>query len=809
MPRPPLPNPSSPPRPANASRRWTLLAAAPALLLAALLALHQIDEVDYWWQLRTGQITLLRGIPDSDQLTYTQTISSKFGQPRIESSWLYNAALALAEKHLTPEGISLLVALLVTATALLALASVLHRSPRINLPLLALLLPLAIIGASPRFTARPETCSYLFLTYFLFILEREHAQGRSRLLWTLPLLQALWANIHSLFPLGLAALASLVAITLFDTFSRNPAVPLSTLARRSAVLLLSLLACLCTPYTTLGLLVPLDQFRAILPNQPSRTSALLLLASLSLLALFLIIALARILPARTASPAPTSRTRTTAAITLGLLLLTYLLLATSPITPLGSIDRQKLAELTPTLAITSLSEPLLAFKLLTAALLAAAIAWGIRRAPVAASLAAAGAVLSLLAVRNIPLLCWPAFIAILRIAPPISLPLSLPSRILISLAASITIFQSSRALSSDFWSFASTSRRFGLGIEPLSIPKPAADFLAAQNATRLFNTQPIGSYLASRGFPVYLDSRASGPLLDAYRAIVEPAPSETSALEAAHAAFGFSWIIADHQSLPFISRLASDPRWLPAFADHAAVVFARNNAPPPQTPFPIDLHTLNSDPSTFFPRIHTARSLLILDRPSDAAPLFEAALSIAPSRFTDWSALGLCRERLRQYLPAADAYKRAATQEPPQSPGRRRLLEQHAEMLLAASAFPDAQLAAQSLLTLFPDSARAHYILGTSLLQQKLPGQALPLLSRAASLDPNVDALSNLAATHTALNNFPAAKDALLAAWNINPSDPRTALDLAEISRRMNQPQEHARWLRTARSLSRPNAPRP
>jgi tetratricopeptide (TPR) repeat protein len=130
-------------------------------------------------------------------------------------------------------------------------------------------------------------------------------------------------------------------------------------------------------------------------------------------------------------------------------------------------------------------------------------------------------------------------------------------------------------------------------------------------------------------------------------------------------------------------------------------------------------------------------------------------------------------------------------------------------MLLAANAFPDAQRAAESLLTLFPDSPRAHYILGTSLLQQKRPGQALPHLSRAASLDPNVDALSNLAATHTALSNFPAAKDALLAAWNINPSDPRTALDLAEIARRMNQPQEHARWLRTAQSLSRPNAPRP
>jgi Tfp pilus assembly protein PilF len=808
MPRPPLPNPPSPPRPANASRRWTLLAAAPALLLATLLALHQIDEVDYWWQLRTGQITLLSGIPDSDQLTYTQT-----GHPRIESSWLYNAALALAERHLTPEGISLLVALLVTATALLALASVFspspNQSPRINLPLLAILFPLAIIGASPRFTARPETCSYLLLTAFLFILEREHAQGRSRLLWTLPLLQALWANIHSLFPLGLAAVASLVAITLFDTFSRNPAASLSTLARRSAILLLSLLACLCTPYTTLGLLVPLDQFRAILPDQPSRTSALLLLASLSLLAPALIIALARILPARTANPAPTSRTRTTAAIALGLLLLAFLLFATSPITPAGSIDRQKLAELTPTLAITSLSEPLLAFKLLTASFLAAVIAWGIRRAPVAASLAAAGAVLSLLAVRNLPLLCWPAFIAILRIAPPITLPLALTSRILISLAAAITLFQSTRALSSDFWSFASTSRRFGLGIQPLSIPKPAADFLAAQNATRLFNTQPIGSYLASRGFPVYLDSRASGPLLDAYRAIVEPTPSETSALEAAHATFGFSWIIADHQSLPLIGRLASDPNWRPAFADHAAVVFARINAPPPPTPFPIDLHTLNSDPSAFFPRIHTARSLLILGRPSDAAPLFEAALSIAPSRFTDYSALGLCRERLRQYLPAADSYKRAATQEPPQSQGRRRLLEQHAEMLLAANAFPDAQRAAETLLTLFPDSPRAHYILGTSLLQQKLPGQALPLLSRAASLDPNVDTLSNLAATHTALSNFPAAKDALLAAWNINPSDPRTALDLAEIARRMNQPQEQARWLRTAQSLSRPNAPRP
>jgi hypothetical protein len=79
----------------------------------------------------------------------------------------------------------------------------------------------------------------VFLAAVLLLLE-EHERGRSRLLWALPVLLALWVNLHSLFVLGLVAIGIhwLASSWMF----RQPDRPLLLAGIASA------LACFLTPY---------------------------------------------------------------------------------------------------------------------------------------------------------------------------------------------------------------------------------------------------------------------------------------------------------------------------------------------------------------------------------------------------------------------------------------------------------------------------------------------------------------------------------------------------------------------------------
>jgi hypothetical protein len=172
-------------------RLWTFLAVGlPAL--AAVVA--SMSTVDLTYQLRAGsEIVANRAIPTVDSWTFTVQ-----GQPWFDQQWGAQVLLSAVFDGLGWTGLVLLRALLVGATfgcvfVVAARAGLSARS--------ASLLTLASFAvAAPALALRPQLFGLaLFATLLLVLASRS---ARPRIVWIIPLIVLIWANVHGSFVLG-------------------------------------------------------------------------------------------------------------------------------------------------------------------------------------------------------------------------------------------------------------------------------------------------------------------------------------------------------------------------------------------------------------------------------------------------------------------------------------------------------------------------------------------------------------------------------------------------------------------------------
>jgi tetratricopeptide (TPR) repeat protein len=220
------------------------------LLVAAAFCLTPLAEVDFFWHLLAGQRILATGhAPQADEFTYTSA-----GAPWIDTTWLFQTGAAAAHAAGGFPLLDLLKVTVVTGAFALAFLTAARRQATLAAPLLAL--P-GVVAAQERFTLRPEIVSFLMLGLLLLILgeRRRHPA----LLALLPFLFALWANVHSLYAAGLAALFLAIAGDGVDRLRRRdpgpdsgprPAPPFGIRAGAwiAAIAGLCLVATLLTPY---------------------------------------------------------------------------------------------------------------------------------------------------------------------------------------------------------------------------------------------------------------------------------------------------------------------------------------------------------------------------------------------------------------------------------------------------------------------------------------------------------------------------------------------------------------------------------
>ncbi|HEY6008557.1 MAG TPA: tetratricopeptide repeat protein, partial [Geobacteraceae bacterium] len=170
-----------------------LLPLAAAVVIAALLVREVIDA-DTWWQVAIGRDILARLAPP----TTDHFAAAALGRPYHDSHWLFQVLLALADRLGGMAGVGVAMALLWGGTFVCT-----YRAARRYLAPegATLLVLLAAVACSDRFTPRPDVVTCLMLALFTLRLQAGRFVGRADLA-LLFILQVLWSNAHGLFVIG-------------------------------------------------------------------------------------------------------------------------------------------------------------------------------------------------------------------------------------------------------------------------------------------------------------------------------------------------------------------------------------------------------------------------------------------------------------------------------------------------------------------------------------------------------------------------------------------------------------------------------
>jgi hypothetical protein len=190
--------------PSPRSVRWVqavilvALFTAPALIC---LKLSIVEDYDVWWHLRAGEWILQHhAMPQTDPFS-----SFGAGRPWAAYSWLYELLIFQLFQRLG------LVGLVLYSTAMVAsITAVLYRLiQRLQADFsLAVLLTFVAISILYRLdTPRPWLFTVLFFALELDLLMQARKTGKTRGLLWLPVIFALWANVHIQFIDGLLVLA--------------------------------------------------------------------------------------------------------------------------------------------------------------------------------------------------------------------------------------------------------------------------------------------------------------------------------------------------------------------------------------------------------------------------------------------------------------------------------------------------------------------------------------------------------------------------------------------------------------------------
>jgi hypothetical protein len=183
-------------------RRLFILLFATALFT---MAVRETLDPDMWWHLRTGEAILTGGIPTHDIFSFTvpehEWVTHEWGSQVF--MWLVYLAGGLP-------------ALIVVFALLIALTFwVLYLSCEGRPYLAAFVVLLAAMTSAIVWGARPQIFNLLFTALFVYLIERfksgERRAGRGTwgVLWLLPLLTVVWANLHSGYLLGVVLIGTM------------------------------------------------------------------------------------------------------------------------------------------------------------------------------------------------------------------------------------------------------------------------------------------------------------------------------------------------------------------------------------------------------------------------------------------------------------------------------------------------------------------------------------------------------------------------------------------------------------------------
>jgi hypothetical protein len=223
-----------------------LLTVLYGLTASYALRTRLLDDPDLWWHLRTGQWIVEHGaLPLTDPFSHTM-----HGQPWVVYSWLFEVLLYGLFRWCGLLGVVIYTAGLTLALIVALLTLVRRFTP--NDTQAVLYTGLGAVALAPFCNPRPWLFTLLLFTIEYTLLLAARQSGRTRLLWWLPPLFALWANLHIQFIYGLFLLGFDTVQPWLEQLLRRefswPKFRANFIPQRWLLLLLCGLATLVTPY---------------------------------------------------------------------------------------------------------------------------------------------------------------------------------------------------------------------------------------------------------------------------------------------------------------------------------------------------------------------------------------------------------------------------------------------------------------------------------------------------------------------------------------------------------------------------------
>ena len=185
-------------------RRGNVVQALDALLLLVILnlTLQPLTEPDFGWHLRTGLDLLQHSLKLPALDPYSHTMPD---WPWVEHAWLTDLIIGVCYSLFGALGVILFFGVVTAGAWLIASLSVpCHRTYRLLACALSLWVALPFLGA------RTQMVTLLGLAVLLVVLQRSR-NGKDRVLWLIPPLFLLWANMHGGFTAGLFLLGLVLA----------------------------------------------------------------------------------------------------------------------------------------------------------------------------------------------------------------------------------------------------------------------------------------------------------------------------------------------------------------------------------------------------------------------------------------------------------------------------------------------------------------------------------------------------------------------------------------------------------------------
>ena len=232
-----------------------VVALAVLYAMPCALAFRASSSPDVWWHLRVGQWVLEHhAAPWADPFSLYAN-----DRPFIAYSWLFEVVIYSLYHALGPWGLIAYV----MAGAIGVTVGV-HRLIRMARPPMVVEL-LLLLGWAITLTAY-VTARAWFVSMAAFVIEVGvllAARRRPRLLWVLPVVFAVWANVHIVFVYGLVLLALAAAEPVIDRLTgRNTSEAPAPLGTMLLVLAVSTAATLLNPYHVRVYLAVRDFWRA-------------------------------------------------------------------------------------------------------------------------------------------------------------------------------------------------------------------------------------------------------------------------------------------------------------------------------------------------------------------------------------------------------------------------------------------------------------------------------------------------------------------------------------------------------------------